>query len=208
MAQGRTAESETVAQAAPSEAVAEATGFGAEFRELARQRRFVRSEAPDAAHVAVPPATAAAPAAPAEPAAPAPAVPSWQSATAATPEPIPAPYRASQAPAPGRMSTDERAAITELARMSEKLVEAREALAAVSVRADRAEADVAAAHSRMMAARVLVQDAQRATRMSAERCAWLEGRCETLQEALDMAVNASFLARYRWRRRMKAAATI
>lgn len=89
--------------------------------------------------------------------------------------------------------------------MSDRLVESREALALTTARADRAESDLAAANDRLMAARALVHDAQHATRVSAERCAWLEGRCETLQEALDLAVNASVVTRWRWRRQLRAA---
>lgn len=103
-----------------------------------------------------------------------------------------------------RISEDQRAVLAELARMCDRLVESREALAATTSRADRAEADLAAANERLMAARALVQDAQQATRLSAERCTWLEGRCEALQEALELAVNASLITRWRWRRQARA----
>ena len=96
--------------------------------------------------------------------------------------------------------------LAELARMSDRLVDSRESLARETARADRAELDVAAADMRLMAARALVLDAQEATHASAERCAWLEGRCETLQEALEVAVNASWRTRLRWRREMRASA--
>jgi predicted nucleic acid-binding Zn-ribbon protein len=103
-----------------------------------------------------------------------------------------------------RISEDQRAVLLELSKMSDRLVQSREELATMTARATRAEADLTAANARMMAAQVLVQDAQRATHASAERAAWLEGRCETLQEALDLAVNASMLTRWRWRRQQRA----
>jgi hypothetical protein len=98
--------------------------------------------------------------------------------------------------------------IAELARMSDRLVESREDLAATRLRAAYAEQQVEAANARLMAARALVQDAQQATRQSAERSAWLEGRCETLQEALELAVNASAWTRWKWRRQMRAASSV
>jgi hypothetical protein len=94
--------------------------------------------------------------------------------------------------------------LAELARMSDRLVESREALATALAHASHLEAEVGAANDRLMAARALVHDAQHATRMSAERCAWLEGRCETLQEALDVAVHAGLVTRWRWRRQARA----
>ena len=159
-------------------------GFGAEFRELARQRRFVRED---------------------EPARVAPAAP----AAARTPAPVPAtpaaPAQASRATSSLRISDDHRAMLAELARMSDRLVESREALAHMTARATQLEGEVVAANDRLMAARALVHDAQQATRTTAERCAWLEGRCETLQEALDIAVHASLYTRWKWRRQARAA---
>lgn len=99
--------------------------------------------------------------------------------------------------------------------MSDRLVESREQLAAATTRADHLEAELAeargglaAANDRLMASRVLVQDAQRTTRELAERAAWLEGRVEMLQDALELAVNASVVTRWKWRReqRRRAAA--
>jgi hypothetical protein len=158
-------------------------GFGAEFRELARQRRFVRE---DAAQPAAPAAPAMA--APARPAAPA------------------APVQATRASSSLRISDDQRAMLAELARMSDRLVESREALAHATARVTQLEGEVTSANDRLMAARALVHDAQQATRASAERCAWLEGRCETLQEALDVAVHASLVTRWKWRRQARAEA--
>ena len=165
-------------------------GFGAEFRELARQRRFVREDEPARAFTPAP--TVAPTAAPAPTPTPAPAVPA-------------APAQASRASSSLRITDDHRAMLAELARMSDRLVESREALAHVTARATHLEAEVAASNDRLMAARALVHDAQQATRASAERCAWLEGRCETLQEALDVAVHASLYTRWKWRRQARAA---
>ncbi|MCW2972866.1 MAG: hypothetical protein JWN72_1139 [Thermoleophilia bacterium] len=195
--------------------------FGAEFRELARQRRFVRE--PQAAPAAGSPVVEAAPAA--MPAVPAQAAvtPVAPPVTAATPAPTstPAPQpstaaaaadafaRAFTASLPSqRISDDAPAMLAELARMSDRLVLTREELAGTKARAEHAEALLVDANSRLMAARVLVQDAQAATRQSAERSAWLEGRCETLHEALELAVNASVLTRWKWRRQARAAASV
>lgn len=97
--------------------------------------------------------------------------------------------------------------LAELARMSDRLVEARELLALTTARAERAEGELAGANDRLMAARALVHDAQRTTRETAERCAWLEGRCEALQEALELAVNAGMVTRWRWRRQVRRSAS-
>ncbi|MBC7462054.1 MAG: hypothetical protein H7287_11880 [Thermoleophilia bacterium] len=168
--------------------------FGAEFRELARQRRFVRE-----------PAAATATGSPDLDAASTPVsapVPSAAIASAAAPDAF---ARAFTASLPSqRISDDAPAMLAELARMSDRLVHAREELAATNARAAYVEQLLVDANSRLMAARVLVQDAQTATRQSAERSAWLEGRCETLHEALDLAVNASILTRWKWRRQARA----
>lgn len=182
------------AELEPTEVEGVATGeFGAEFRELARQRRFVRSSGePDLA----------------------PGTPRWEPAieptrrAASIAEPDTdrdSSMDPSRSTRSSRMSDDQRAMIGELSRMSDRLVESREALATMTVRAEHAEAGLASANDRLMAARVLVQDAQRATHETAERCAWLEGRCDTLQEALELAVNASIVTRWRWRRESRRA---
>ncbi len=97
--------------------------------------------------------------------------------------------------------------------MSDRLVQSREALAVATTRAehlatelDAARAGLSAANDRLMASQVLVQDAQRTTRELAERGAWLEGRVEMLQEALELAVNASVVTRWKWRREQRARA--
>lgn len=162
-------------------------GFGAEFRELARQRRFVRE-------------TSAAPPATARPL----LAPTWRDGAVA-PGRSPRPTTPIPAGAAPRMSDDAAAMLAELARMSDRLVEAREGLVVERARADRAELDLGAMNERMMAARAMVHDAQRAAATGAERCAWLEGRCETLQEALDLAVHASPFTRWRWRRQAQRA---
>jgi hypothetical protein len=206
---------------ANTDADAAATGFGAEFRELARQRRFVRSDASTTVpewRTAVTSPQAAAPA-PVETAAPA-ATPAATPVRRHTPAPVPTPAptvaapavkpRPTPSPSP-RMSTDQRATLLELARMSDRLVQARELLVVEASRADHlqaaldsANAGLQAADQRLMASRALVNDAQRTTRELAERCAWLEGRCEMLGEALEQAVNASFVTRWRWRREQRA----
>lgn len=194
-------------------------GFGAEFRELARQRRFVRSGDgvdPVARETAFWAGSEA-------PAVPAPAVTALvvPASTPATPAPSP-PVPASAMPAPistsprvraPRISEDQRATLLELARMSDRLVQSREALAIASTRAEHLESELAtarvglaAANDRLMASRVIVMDAQRTTRELAERSAWLEGRVEMLQEALELAVNASVITRWKWRREQRARA--
>lgn len=147
-------------------------GFGSEFRELARQRRFVRRSAAEAAAPDAAPATA-----------------SSTPVTAAT-------------RAVGISSRDAATMFSELSGTVAQLGAAREELARQRARADHAELQLTGANERLMAARVLVHDAQRATHMSAERCAWLEGRNEALSEALDRAVNASMVTRWRWRRQL------
>ncbi|MCW2928042.1 MAG: hypothetical protein JWM86_2010 [Thermoleophilia bacterium] len=209
MAAGRTIEPvEAVEQqATEAHSVKDAQlGFGAEYRELARQRRFVRSDEPRPGddvpytwHAAV---TAPAPAATA--ATPTPAQPA-PTASLASAEPVASRVADAAGRASARISSDHKAMLGELARMSDRLVESREQLATALARAEHAEATVAASNGRLMAAQALVMDAQRATRESAERCAWLEGRCESLGEALELAVNASMLTRWRWRRQQRAA---
>jgi chromosome segregation ATPase len=121
-------------------------------------------------------------------------------------------HRSSRPPEP-RISDDQRATLRELARMSDRLVQSREDLATITAHAAQLEASVAssteqlaAADQRLLASRVLVQDAQRATHELSERCVWLESRCETLQEALELAVNASWITRWSWRREQRARA--
>lgn len=198
-------------------------GFGAEYRDQARQRRFVRSGDAESAPAAARPATApaarpgatqptarpvAAPAAaPAH--APAPSAPQWQPSmpTDHVPPVAAAALRRPVAPQTStvtRTQRDERGTVAELVRMSEQLGDVRQQLGAMTMRAERAEAEVAASQQRMMAARSLVHDAQEATRASADRCARLEARCDTLHEALEVAVNATFIERWRWRRERRA----
>lgn len=201
MAAGRTIEAVEQQREAEAQSAEELQlGFGAEYRELARQRRFVRSDEPVSGddvpytwHAAM--TSSAAPAN-------TPAV----AEHAPTSEPVAARVADAASRASARLSSDHKAMLGELARMSDRLVEAREALAVATTRADHAEASVAASNGRLMAAQALVLDAQRATRETDERCAWLEGRCESLQEALELAVNASMLTRWRWRRQQRTLA--
>ncbi|MCB0877901.1 MAG: hypothetical protein KDC46_02840 [Thermoleophilia bacterium] len=248
MARGRTItaadEQVELANTAPAQGELD-TGFGAEFRELARQRRFVRSESTVAdSDTAEQSETGsdwreaaatgdgswrqhAAPAAsdPVTPASPprqrvslepqaTPSLPAASPAPAANPTP----NRSHMERRPARMldarlSDDHRGTIRELARLSDRLVESRELLAASVERSSNLEhelesvrSELRAADDRLLASRVLVQDAQRATHDLAERCAFLESRCETLQEALELAVNASWTTRWKWRREQRARA--
>jgi hypothetical protein len=215
MASSRSIEAETE-QTTLAGGLADQGSFGAEFRELARQRRFVRTDdagdsvASSWREEAAPPSSAARQRALADavqvpqpaPASPAPT----RTATAADPTPpaAPAPTTPAVRTRAPRISEDQRATLLELARMSDRLVESREALATATARVAQLESGLAAANDRVLASRVLVQDAQRATRELSERAAFLEGRCEMLQEALELAVNASFLTRRRWRREQRA----
>lgn len=150
----------------------------AEFRELARQRRFVREGAAPAPTGSV----------------------SFKADTSTPARVVTKPVTVSSP------MSDEAAAITAaLGRASDRLVVAHEQLAQSTQRAEHAERELAAAQDRLMAANVLVQDAQRATHQSAERCAWLEGRNDALHEALELAVHASMTTRWRWRRQMAKA---
>lgn len=204
------------------------TGFGAEFRELARQRRFVRSSGdPDpSGRESTFWATNEAPAPPSTPAVVEPAPPSASPTSTPTPvvptPAVPAPVVPAPEPAATsvparprvrtpRMSEDQRATLMELARMSDRLVESREALVTATSRVEQLETELGsardgltAANDRLMASRVIVMDAQRTTRELAERSAWLEGRVEMLQEALELAVNASAMTRWKWRRAQRA----
>lgn len=227
---GSTVERTDAATAAtPQQALPTDGDFGAEFRELARQRRFVRSDEPsDPAATAAPTstddrqvedwrrraadATARAGSWRAE-VAPArtPAPPELQPQELPMPALPPAPAARPLAPSDPRLTDDLHATLRELARMSDRLVQSREQLAATTTRVEQltgeleqAQAKVRAADERLLASRVLVQDAQRTTHELAERCAWLEGRCEMLGEALELAVNASWLTRWRWRREQRA----
>lgn len=240
----------TTGEAAPSAQQARAADgdFGAEFRELARQRRFVRADgaapkdaptpaderdveewrrrAADATARAGSWRAAAAPATTGV-ARPAPVATAPTSAVAPEREPSPSPALVTASPSLAattttgaaasldpRLTDDHHATLRELARMSDRLVQSREQLAATTTRAEhlageleQARAGLRAADERLLASRVLVQDARRATHELAERCAWLEGRCEMLGEALELAVNASWLTRWRWRREQRARAS-
>ena len=154
----------TPAPTSASTAAESDAGFAGEFRDLARQRRFVKANSADF--------------------------------TAAQ----------EQAPAATAPAAEHAALVAELTRAYDRIVQSHEELARVSERLTRAEADVANSQTRVLAAQILVRDAQDAAHAAAERSAWLEGRCETLQEALDLAVNASLLSRWRWRRQMRTSA--
>ncbi len=220
MARSRTLEAQQQHEQSAMPITNDDTGFGAEFRELARQRRFVRSssDADPAAResafwarteepVNLAPSAQVTPVAPLPPAEPVVTTPVATTPVATSPVP---PSPRVRAP---RISEDQRATLLELARMSDRLVQSREDLAIAATRAEHLEAELAtardglaAANDRLMASRVIVQDAQRATRELAERSAWLEGRVEMLQEALELAVNASVITRWKWRREQRARA--
>jgi hypothetical protein len=93
--------------------------------------------------------------------------------------------------------------MVELSRMADRVIEARDVAAAERARAERAERDLAFMNDRLLAARALVHEAQRTALLANERAAFVDGRCEALENALDMALNASMLQRWRWRRKVK-----
>lgn len=159
----------------------EPAGFGQEYRHLARQRRFERS-------------TQSAPVRDEAIDAPAARAPRQSQASAI-------PTAASGRVRADRLSADAHTMLIELSRLADRTIEAREALLVERNRADRAERDLANANQRLMAARSLVHEAQATARAAVERGAFIEGRCEALQDALDLALNASLLQRWRWRRR-------
>lgn len=188
------------------------TGFGAEFRELARQRRFVRSAESKASSwrdIAAPRGETHSSAKPLPPLT---ASDTTKSLPRSDDRAISAANRTlPKKLADQRITDDQQATLRELARMSDRLVDSREQLAAANVQVqnlsrelDTANKSIQANEQRVIASRVLVQDAQMAAHAMAERSAWLEARCDTLQEALELAVNASWLTRLRWRREHRA----
>lgn len=249
---------------AASHPSAEVTGaaalgdFGAEFRELAKQRRFVRGPGqpapaqqapthqfpslpaphPQATQPAVQAPRSSQPAAASQHAAPAQQAAAMRAAAQSQPASRAVPPTAASSVAPaapsfratgaaqvaasgvspaGWVPSSESAAramdaerrgpemltlLAQLSRTTDHLVAAREELATVRSLAVQLQSEVSSSNDRLMAARVLVHDAQVATRQSAERATYLEARCETLQEALDIAVNASAFSRWRWRRKL------
>ncbi len=124
--------------------------------------------------------------------------------TSATPDPRP--QHAPSAVTSGRISADARSMLLELSRMADRVIESREALAAERERNAQLTAQMENVQQRFIAARAIVHDAQQTAHAAAERCEFLEGRCEALQEALDLALNASVMQRWKWRRRMRASA--
>lgn len=146
-------------------------GFGAEFRPQARQRRFVRE-------------TVSADTMPHH---------------AQLPVEQPTHHSGNQTHAE-RLSHNPAGSLTELSRMADRVIEARDVAAAQHARAERAERELHGVNDRLLAARGLVHEAQRMAHMAAERTAFLEGRCEALERALDMSLNASLVQRWKWRR--------
>jgi len=57
----------------------------------------------------------------------------------------------------------------------------------------------------MLAARALVAQAQQTAQSASEQVAFMEGRCDALDQALDLALNASLIQRWKWRRRVNQA---
>ena len=195
------------------ELVTEPTG---EFEHLRNQRRFERADS-DA------PLEAAAPAAPTRrtprkatrkrAARPVAATTTHEVAPAVAPVAAPAPEPAhevaraqvaaqSRAAAP-RLSHEPYTAIVELSRMADRVIDSREQLAAHRARADRAERDLANLNQRIMAARAIVFEAQRVSKLATERTSYLEGRCTALEGALDQVLHASMFERLRWRRMLR-----
>lgn len=139
-------------------------GFGSDFRDLARRRRFQRDRDLDVPAAVHPPA-----------------------GTEIGP----------------RLSDDPYSVITELSRLAERLVDARERLAVERTRAEHAERELAATHQRVIAARSLVIEAQRVATEALDRASFAEGRCDGLELALDEALHASLITRWRWRRSLR-----
>ena len=113
-------------------------------------------------------------------------------------------------------------AVSELTRLTDRLVEARELLATAEERlrsqqliTELAAADAQAARretselqDRLVSARAIVFEAQRTTRAATERCAFVEGRADALEYALEQALTASFFSRRRMRRERAVAANV
>jgi hypothetical protein len=192
-------------------------GFGAEFRELARQRRFQRrtvevikqsraqaaATAPRPAHRLRQPTDVARPQAPRPQTAPPLAPDATTGAPPVSHDAAPASFTAAAgayATERERLTDTARGVVSEMSRMADRIIEAREAVAVERARANRAERDLATANDRIMASRVLVHEAQRTARIAAERCAYLEGFCEALEDSLDTVLAGSWLARWRHRR--------
>lgn len=199
-------------------AAPELGSFTAEFRGLARQRRFRRSSPVAAmpehgAPVAAVPVIEPHPTPRAVPRATPSSAPTIDISAMDRPAPPPAPRAVATAASPAghrqpardrerapRLSTDPYGVLVELSRMADRVIESREQLAAERARADHAEREAEALRDRVLAARALVHEAQRTARLAADRCEFLEGRCDALQDALDIALNASLLTRWKWRR--------
>ena len=101
-----------------------------------------------------------------------------------------------------RLTTDPMLMIAELSRMADRVIDAREALALATARIVHLERENNACNDRIMAARALVAQAQQTARHAAEQVAFMEGRCDALDQALDLALNASLIQRWKWRRRV------
>lgn len=109
----------------------------------------------------------------------------------------------SGAPSSEYLSSDPEGSIVELARMADRVMQARDQVHVERHRADIAEREADALRDRLATVRVLVHEAQDTARLSAERVAFMEGRCEALEGALDRAITAPVWTRWRWRRSMK-----
>ncbi len=116
------------------------------------------------------------------------------------------PARSSHANTESRISADVRMMITELSRMADRVIDAREQLAHAQHQNTQLTEQLAGANQRLLAARAIVHDARNAAQAAAERCEFLEGRCDALQDALDLALHAGIVARWKWRRRLRATA--
>lgn len=110
------------------------------------------------------------------------------------------PYVAAPPSEPARISGEPYTALVELSRMADRVIDSREQLAVQRARTDRAERELEQMNQRIMAARAIVYDAQRATKTATDRAAYLEGRCSALEESLDRVLQASLIDRLRWRR--------
>jgi hypothetical protein len=200
-----------VAPETPVDVVEQALGsFTADLRPAARRRRFERSEStPPPARRRMP---AEQPTIPMQPQAepreerrrPDVRATDARAERFATSD---APLRASGLEELRRLVERQHSMLVEMGRLSERVVSSAELAAREQQRADRAEAElagakaeVAAMQQRLLAARGLVGQAQDAAHAAAERAAFLEGRCDVLQDTLAQALRGSFLTRWRLRR--------
>ncbi len=109
----------------------------------------------------------------------------------------------SATPASASLSQNTLNLLSQMSTLADRVVTAKEEAAREKQRADLAEQKLEFLNDRVSEAIALVKDAQAAALTAAERASVIEGRCEALQDALDMALNSSVLQRWRWRRQAR-----